>query len=366
VAISNPDDIGFSNTEDKLIQIFYNVDATGDMLIVAETYIYYATTPTDYKASEAFLFEVLDTDGSTIVSTPVKNYGDRLVSIYQTAAQVTSANLTVGTAYTVRITGNPLVFPSSTGNTANVTLNSTDYTDQSVGADSELPMLNNLRNFCIEIAENIQAYDEPATDYLMTSGGYKYLDTEKNPVYSTSSTSNTTTSEYTANTTDNVTEYSGSTSITITEYDKAASSGISGADIFLEAIPGLSGFCPILFQAGAEKMDSDAPESTGAYALTLTPLDKWGTLTSDGLTNIGLFLGINQALAGSVVLFILACALAVYVYKKTQSGVTVMLMVSAAPFIGGYLGLMPMALAFIFVIIIITLMGYYFFSRGAL
>lgn len=279
---------------------------------------YVSLLPGGYSASAAFLFELLNTSGNTtIISTPLKDYGDRPISIYITAAQKTSLNITSGTPYILRISGNPLLFSSMTGNSVDVTLSSGDYIDQSSGADSDTPTDNNLRNFCILIALNMQAHDTPISDYYESIQGYTYL-------------TNT------------------------------------GADLFIEGVPNLYNFCPILFQYGAEKLTSDKPESTGSYALTLTPLDKWGQRTADGLTNIGLFLGINQALAGSLVLFVLAIMLAFYVYSKTQSGITVLLMVSATPFMGAYLGLMPMALAFVFVIVVITLMAYYFFSRGAL
>lgn len=318
LAISNPDDIDFGSGDTAQYLVFENVNEDGDMLFVAEGLVEYASEPTDYDASESFIFEVLNEDGDeTLISRALEAYGNRPISIYQNPQQVTDLGLVSETQYIIRISGNPLVFASMTGNSVNATLTAADYIDQSIGADSDVPTDNNLRNFCINVAENIEDYDSPVNDYLITIQGYQYLTSE-------------------------------------------------GADIFVEGIPNLYNFCPILFQYGAEAMESDEPESTGTYALTLTPLNKWGQLTADGLTNIGVFLGINQALAGSVVLFLAAIALAVYTYKQTGSGIATTVLVAAAPFIGGFLGLMPMALAFIFVIVIITLMGYYFLSRGAL
>jgi hypothetical protein len=316
-AIGNPDDIGFGTGDSPLYKVFENVAATGDILFIAEGYVYYAVSQ-NTTASAAYIFEVVNAAGNqTIISRPLEAYGDRPISIYLTSAQKTTLGIVSGTAYILRIAGNPLIFSSMTGNSANVTLTSGDYIDQSTGADSDTPTDNNLRNFCILMALNMQAYDSPTIDYYDSIQGYTYL-------------TNT------------------------------------GADLFVAGVPNLYNFCPILFQYGAEKLTDDEPDSTGSYALTLTPLDKWGTTTANGLTQIGLFLGINQALAGSLVLFVLAGMLAFYVYSKTQSGITVLLMVSATPFMGAYLGLMPMALAFVFVIVVITLMAYYFFSRGAL
>lgn len=317
-AISNPDSIAFGTGTTPTYNVFENVLEAGDWLVVAEGYVHYTTTPTDYTASEAFLFELLDTDGvTTLVSVPLRQYENRPISIYLSVSRVTDLGLTSGGAYVVRITGNPAIFATSTGNTVSATLAASDYIDQELGADSDPPNDNLLRNFCVVMAEHIEDNDAPAVPYLENVQGYQYLT-------------------------------------------------LDGASIFIEGIPYLVAMCPILFQAGSEPMESDAPESTGAYALTLTPGQKWGTTVANGLTNLGLFLGINQALAGSVVLFVLSAAFAVGAYQMTGSGVFVMLVMAAMPFVGAYLGLMPVALAFIFVIFIVVLLGYFFFSRGAL
>lgn len=316
-AIVNPDSMAWGTGTTATYNIFENVLETGDWLIVAEADVAYAVTPTDYTAEEAFLFELVDTDGTTLVSTTLNDYDNRPISIYLSAARVTALALVSGTAYDIRVTGNPLVFPSQTGNTIEATLAVTDYIDQNLGASSDPPTDNVLRNFCILMMQHIEAHDAPVDDYLVYVQGYQYLT-------------------------------------------------IEGADIMIEAILGLTTMCPILFQAGVEVMTSDAPETTGTYAVTLTPAQKWGQTAANGLTMLGSFLGINQALAGSVVLFTLAIMFAVFAYKEMESGLVVILLMAAVPFLGAWLGLMPLALAFIFVIIIITLLGFFFFSRGAL
>jgi hypothetical protein len=313
LAISNPDSIAFG-----LYGVYENAAETGDMLIIAEGIVEYTVEPTDYDADEAFIFELLNTAGNvTLASTTLNDYGDRPVSMYLSASQVTALGLVSGTGYKLRIMGNPLVFPTPTGNSVNLTLSAEDYIDQSDGADSSVPTDNELRNFIIQMARNIEDYDTPTDDYLTVVQGYKYLT-------------------------------------------------IAGADIFIEAIPNITTICSVAFQAGLEVMSANPPESTGAYALTLTPENQWGTTVANGLTNLGLYLGINQALAGSVVLLIVAIAFAMFVYQKTESGMAVLLLIFTVPFFGAWLGLMPMALAFIAVIFVIVLLGYFFFSRGAL
>lgn len=313
-AISNPDSIDFGTGTTMTYRVFENVLEDGDWLVAVEGYVYYASEPTDYTAEEAFLFELLNTAGNvTLRSTTLNDFGDRPISIYMDADTVSNLGLVSYTAYGLRLTGNPLIFPSSVNNSKTVYLAAGDYIDQSVATSINNP----LRDYLIQMADNIEDYDSPSSAYITTVQGVRYLT-------------------------------------------------LDGGDIFIEGIPNITTMCPTLFQAGLETMPSEPPPSTGAYALTLTPAQKWGATAAQGLTDLGVYLGINQALAGSTVLFVLVIMFAVFAYMKTESGVAVLLMVAATPFMGAYLGLMPMALAFIFVIVIITLLGYFFFSRGAL
>lgn len=324
-AIVNPDNqVDYGTGTTRLYNIYENVLETGDMLIAAEVMVEYAAPPTDYTASEAFLFELLNAAGdTTLASTTLNDYGDRPISIYLSATRVDTLVLVSGTAYGLRITSNPLIGfdappPPDANRTRVANLAASDYVDQSTATDDNNP----LRDGMIAMARNIQANDIAAgiiatEDYIIEIQGVSYLTTD-------------------------------------------------GGTIFLTGVPKLSTMCPILFQAGLEVLTSPPPESTGTYALTLTPAQKWGNTVADGLTNLGVYLGINQALAGSAVLFVLVVMFAIFAYRQTQSGVSVLLLVAATPFLGAYLGLMPMALAFIFVIVIVILLGYFFFSRGAL
>lgn len=321
LAISNPTSITFYCTgTTPVYKVFYNVMENADMLFVAEQHVHYAVLPTDYTASEAFLFEVLNTSGNeTIASVPLKQYDAKPISIYMSATQVASAGLTVGTGYIPRMMGNPLIFASPSGNSVNATLAAGDYVDQELGNDGGVATSNNLRNFLIGMANDIETHDAPpvGSEYITNVSGTQYLTT-------------------------------------------------IGGSIFLEGIPGLDAMCPILFQYSIEPMPGDTPESTGAYTSTLSPLAKWGQTTANGLTNLGVYLGISQQHAGSLMLFVMVIALSVYAYSRTQSGMAVLLLVGAIPFIGAWLGLMPLALAFVFTIAIVVLLGFFFFSRGAL
>lgn len=321
LAIANPDAIRFYAVgATPVYRVFYDVRESGDMLFLAEQYVYYAVTPNE-TASEAFTFEVLTPNGTeTIASVTLKEYGAKPISIYMNAAQVSLASISVGDSLILRIAGNPVMFSGYIGNSVNATLATSNYVDQLLGDDEGIPTANPLRNFIVNIlADDIEDYDSPpaGSEYLVTVSGVKYLST-------------------------------------------------TGGSIFLEGIPALDEMCPILFQYSMAPMESEVPESTGAYTSTLSPLAKWGETVSDGLTNLGLYLGISQGLAGSTVLMGLSIGLAFYVYGKTQSGLAVLLLVGTTPFLGAWLGLLPLALAFVFTILLVILMGFFFFSRGAL
>jgi hypothetical protein len=313
-AIAQPDSMSI-----PYAKVYYDVIEAGDMFFVAECRVTYAVEPTDYNADEAFLFEVWNTTATALIaSCAINDYGDRPIGIYKTAAEVTALGIAVGDALNYTIDENPIItFGAPMGALSFVTLSASSYVDQDLGNDGEVPSANNIRNGMIRIAENMENTDSPTAPYIIMVEGYKYLT-------------------------------------------------IAGGNLFLEGMPGLNVVCPILFQSGSEVMEGDTPESTGTYASTLTIQNKWGTTVANGLTQFGVFLGINQELAGSLLLFILGIAFAVFIYQKTESGVVVLLIVATLPFIGAYLGLLSLALAFILVIFIVTLLGYFFFSRGAL
>ena len=165
LAISNPDTVSFSCTDSNPVyKVFYNVLEADDMMFVAEQFIDYSTTPNE-TASDAFLFEVLNTAGNvTIASTGINQYGAKPVSIYLTATQVTAAGISVNDTLILRLTGNPLLFASPTNNTVTATLGSGDYVDQELGDDDGVATDNNLRNFLIGVVEDLEVADN--TTYI--------------------------------------------------------------------------------------------------------------------------------------------------------------------------------------------------------
>jgi hypothetical protein len=319
LAITNPDTISFGTSSTPSCKVFYNVFETDDWYIIAEGNVYYAVEPTDYSASSAYVLELLDSTGTTVLlATPLQEYGDRPIGMYVSATQVATLGLTVGSLYQLRISGNPLIFPSMVGNSVTVVLSPTDYIDQELGADGGVPTENAMRNFCIGVAENIQKNDAPPAgyEYIIAVGQYRYL---------------------TAN----------------------------GSAVFTMGLPSIIDACPILFQSSISQMQDDEPTSTnGTYASMISASEQWGETTANGLRMLGIWVGLSESVAGMVVLSILSLLLAFYVYKRTNNGVITLLVIVFCPFVGAFLGLMNLALAFIIAMVIVILFGFYFFGKG--
>ncbi len=90
----------------------------GDLLVLAEYDIPYATIPSDFNAGESFILN-LKTSAGTIVGTHTpypfneSGYNRGVVSIYLAAAQVTAAGFTwpfSDDGMTVQLVGNPTIF----------------------------------------------------------------------------------------------------------------------------------------------------------------------------------------------------------------------------------------------------------------
>ena len=93
------------------IGFYRNLLETGDVLCVIYANIPYASTP-DAPVNEAFIWRLIDTDGTTELGQDVgypyvdSGYGYNVYSMYFSA----SDNLTWEANYTVRLSGNPAVF----------------------------------------------------------------------------------------------------------------------------------------------------------------------------------------------------------------------------------------------------------------
>lgn len=316
-AISNPDEIAFGcGTNTNMYQVFQNLAEDGDMLFVAETYIHYDSTPTDYTCEQAYLFEVMGTDGTTVLQTiPVQEYEAYVASIYFDADQVSDLGLVWESAYSVRLTGNPSIFgtPVEGTNQVTCTLVDSDYITDSPAGTSEI----GLRMFCLSVASDLEEFYVPEYAYTVTVQGTVYLTT-------------------------------------------------TGGNIFLDGIPNLNTFASNLFQTSTSIIEIEEIEGKGAYAETLDYNVKLGDTIGNAITNLGTWWNMGSTMAGVIVLFIIMLVVCGYIYVKTQSPLVPDAIAMALPLLGGYLGLIPLALAFTITLLIAVITLYYFFTRGVL
>jgi len=318
----DPDEIYFGTKSPvSYVRCYENVAETGDMLFLAEGWVKYDPATPPGTATDYYIFEVRNVANTAVlISRPLQSYGDRPISIYLTKAQVDALPLPFvsGSAYVIRITGNPLYFAPMLEGTDMIThtLSAEEWKDQSTAVEGD-PDTNPLRNACIYIATNMEEEDTP-TDYLVTSEGVKYL----NP---------------------------------------------TGASLFLAGVPSLNVWVPSLFQITTEVLESEAPDATGAYVGYVTATERLGATTGVAIANIGSWLGVSEQMAAGLIMMTLMIMLSIWLYNKTQSGKAVMVLgIAAVMPVATFLGLSSLVIMFILIIMIVLLLGFYFLTRGSL
>ena len=311
LAIINPDSIAFTSSGAGRYKVFENVHETGDMLFVAESYIPYTVTPTDYTAREAFSFQVLNVAGDTVLlQTAITDYEDTVISIYQTAAQVIAAGLVSDTLYKFRLTGNPSIFGVTVEgvNMATKPLTNPDWVDQSEFSGIE----SWLYSFLISVVTNIET--SSGNTHTAEVGGVKYLDA-------------------------------------------------SGATLFLVGIPSLNVFLSEIFLVVARPMADTDPTSTGAYQTTINPVAQLGANIGASVASMSTFMGVSTTTAGIIITSLLAFIFLPVIYWRTKNGTISMIAAALFTIFCGYLGLFPLAIAFIIAGVILILTAFLFWGR---
>lgn len=118
------------------IKVYRNLIETGDRLFIIYTNTPYASIP-DTTFSNTFIWQLIDTDGSTVLGSTVgysyvnSGYGYQVYSMYFAAAESLTWNPV--TNYTLRLIGNPTEFDDPP--IYNYPVSSSYYTSLSVQAD---------------------------------------------------------------------------------------------------------------------------------------------------------------------------------------------------------------------------------------
>lgn len=294
LAIADPDDISIFSE-----RVFQNVFESGDMLFVVYYNVEYAAPPTDTPSS-AFFFNLYGTDGTTLLySRGINYYQENIQAIYLDAA--TAVGLTWGSAYVIKVTGNPAKFASLVEGTNVITL-------PLAGSDWITGTLEGT-----------------TPDFLQT-----YLAGVMN-------------------------------SIDAAGIDVATGGKLNtlGRTYFTAAIPGLDSVIPDLFVTVSYDIQVTHDTPTAALETELSMANKLGAALAASFTGIGAYFGVSQSIAGGMFLMGI-CLLVMFMVYKATSNITAS-MVLAVPFliIGAWSGLIPLSFLFVLALLIVGYILYH-------
>jgi len=133
---ANPDSTPTVSPAQLGIDVYRNLLGTGDRGFLVYANVPYAATPTA-TFPQAFIWQLLSVDGLTVIGQTTgtsyndSGYGYNAYWLYFSAAD----NVTWGSAYKLRLTGNPTIFTSPP--TYDFTLAASDYTTYTTQEDNQ-------------------------------------------------------------------------------------------------------------------------------------------------------------------------------------------------------------------------------------
>jgi len=303
LAISTPDSVSISKvhaTEDVL--------GTGDILFTAEYNIAYTSVP-DENINEAFIFRLIDTDGSTelgrVLAYPLVNqgYGVGVISFYFDNSTAPGTD-----QYIIRVTGNPAVF--GTPYTQDFTMPTSAYTAYSSDPDID------IRTQVLLYVTDLNPTYEPATgSFLAASDG------------------------------------------------TATSLTAIGEVYFTNTIPNLRNMSPSLFQvqevAPSAAVDTYNGSQASAYESRFV-----GNWVADSVDAAGDLLNTDAQLAMGLVIVVLCVLWAILAAKATGTANSGFLLMANTLLAGVLLGFVSMAVATTIVFICGVYLGIGLIMRG--
>lgn len=151
----------------ELKKVYRNLLATGDYLYIWEANIPYATPPSTL-VSETFTWNLVALDGTTVLGSTVgfayhtSGFGFNCFSLYFSASEATTLGLVWGTAYILRLNGNPSVF--LTPPVYNFAFSASDYTSLTDSAENKSALASEI----LQIASDLNVKWALASDYFLT------------------------------------------------------------------------------------------------------------------------------------------------------------------------------------------------------
>lgn len=165
---------------------YTNLLEQGDLLVVTEYDIQYATTPTDYRSDEAFFIQLLNSGTTIAVNTLYpyfeSGYQEGVASVYLTAAETLNLGLTNSdgewaswgpATFSSRIVGNPIVWATVPSDSQNLT--TSDFSSNQTKVTNE----DELHTRVMEIARTLEGawvIDLISTDpEILSDEGSRYF-----------------------------------------------------------------------------------------------------------------------------------------------------------------------------------------------
>ena len=300
-----------ATTPANMYRVFYSVVEPNDWLIIAESYL---VTADSTPSTAAYSFSLMNTAGTSIIkSTPLWSYGDRPISLYLSASNVTALGLTVNGAYILKLGVNPTIATASVNNTISKVLSSDNYIDESLATTS----LDPLARFCIDIGHDMESVDGVST-YLVASGGTYYV-----------------------------------TSV--------------GASLFLQGVTNLDVVCPNLFQTSISPMTVAVATANMSYPNSMNSTNILGSSANRGIVNLAAWFGMSDTPGAKAVILVGLAAVILLALGKRVQDKTMLMMLAVLFFVFAvWIGIASWMVMIVIAVTVAILMFYYLWSRGIL
>lgn len=279
------------------VKVFQNLWETGDQLYFVEYNVEYATEP-DEPASDTYSFQIYSDNGTELMAQTALNYYQvHIVSIYCTP----STALVWGTSYQIRIGGNVAIpFPSGTPEERR-SLSSSDWIEGDTDTSREL-----FGDYIIQRAADLED----------RWGGVITLLSTDNKLNET------------------------------------------GVVTFGEAVPGLIDICPDIFETAAEQLEYE--ETTTPTAAQTAATATMSARLQTALNDLGTWLGVPGTFIGGIGLAIIFFILAGRIFTATNSVTIAVVASMPLIFLGNMIGLLPLAVTWAAVILVVVVFAIVF------
>jgi len=361
LAIANP-----ISTVINFSHVFENIFVDGDQIFYVRYDVDYAAPPTEF-ASDTFLMALYDTDGTTLLfQRPLNYYEHDLISIYLTPAQA----LTWGSAYVIKITGNPSIFPILTEgiNLATRTLGALDYTAGAATVSRATLGASVLTSAQYIEADTGDVWIGALTDRLTALGAIHVnaaipgLASVAPEIYETG----VSTPELEPSSRSVYIVGTPSGAFTVNETVIGGTSGVTGtyravsSDGIQTTVDGIN-----MFTVGETVTGSTSGRTIVVGSLVIGQIEKEaipraGPRLRNALDNFGAWLGMSGNAFGGLALFMVFITAAGFIFVRTGQVHGAIVIAIPLLLLGNFMGLLSFAVTWLVVIVVALVFGIFF------